>query len=337
MHTKAYKRKSEVKEMRKEAAGGTAVVKAERPIKKESLPVQIKKELIKNRYLYLLAIPVIAFYALFMYGPMFGLVIAFKQYNIGQGILQSKWVGFQYFQEFFKSIYFTRTLANTFIISFADILFGFPLPIIFALMLNELRGKWFKKTVQTVTYLPHFISMVVICGMITDFFSTDGIISKLIETLGGQNMNYLASPKWFRSIFVGTNVWQSFGWNSIIYLAALTGVDAQLYEAATIDGAGRFKQLWHVTLPGILPTIMIMLIMRLGQVLSVGYEKIILLYSPSTYNVADVISSYVYRMGIGGSRYGYSAAVGLFQSLINVVMLLLANRLSAKFSETSLF
>ncbi len=324
--------------MKKQGAGASAAMTAgENEKKKLSLAMRIKRELVKNRYLYLLAIPVIAFYALFLYGPMFGLVIAFKQYNIGQGILQSKWVGFQYFQEFFKSIYFSRTLLNTFIISFADILFGFPLPIIFALLLNELRGTRFKKTVQTVTYLPHFISMVVICGMITDFFSTDGVISRLIAMLGGENMNYLASPKWFRTIFVGTNVWQSFGWNSIIYLAALTSVDAQLYEAATIDGAGRFKQLWHVTLPGILPTIMIMLIMRLGQVLSVGYEKIILLYSPSTYNVADVISSYVYRIGIGGSRYSYSAAVGLFQSVINVLMLLLANRLSAKFSETSLF
>ena len=268
---------------------------------------------------------------------MFGLVIAFKQYNIGQGIWGSSWVGLQYFKEFFSGIYFTRTLANTFIISFADILFGFPLPIIFALLLNEIRFRKFKKVVQTVTYLPHFISMVVICGMIMDFFSTDGIISKLIESLGGENMNYIASPKWFRTIFVSTNVWQSFGWNSIIYLAALAGVDAELYEAATIDGAGRFKQLWHVTLPGILPTIMIMLILRLGQVLSVGYEKIILLYSSGTYEVADVISSYVYRMGITGSRYSYSAAVGLFQSVVNVVMLLLANRLSAKFSETSLF
>ena len=324
--------------MKKQGAGASAAMTAgENEKKKLSLAMRIKRELVKNRYLYLLAIPVIAFYALFLYGPMFGLVIAFKQYNIGQGILQSKWVGFQYFQEFFKSIYFSRTLLNTFIISFADILFGFPLPIIFALLLNELRGTRFKKTVQTVTNLPHFISMVVICGMITDFFSTDGVISRLIAMLGGENMNYLASPKWFRTIFVGTNVWQSFGWNSIIYLAALTSVDAQLYEAATIDGAGRFKQLWHVTLPGILPTIMIMLIMRLGQVLSVGYEKIILLYSPSTYNVADVISSYVYRIGIGGSRYSYSAAVGLFQSVINVLMLLLANRLSAKFSETSLF
>ena len=325
--------------MKNQATSGIAAVAAGKREKnmKEPLVRRMKKELVRNKYLYLLAIPVIAFYAIFMSGPMCGLVIAFKQYNIGQGILGSKWVGLQYFREFFQSIYFSRTLINTFIISFADILFGFPLPIIFALLLNELRGNRFKKTVQTITYLPHFISMVVICGMITDFFTTDGIVSKLIEALGGQNMNYLNSAKWFRTIFVGTNVWQSFGWNSIIYLAALTGVDAQLYEAATIDGAGRFKQLWHVTLPGILPTIMIMLILRLGQVLSVGYEKIILLYSPATYEVADVISSYVYRMGIGGSRYSYSAAVGLFQSVVNVLMLLLANRLSAKFSETSLF
>lgn len=268
---------------------------------------------------------------------MFGLVIAFKQYNVGQGIWASPWVGLQYFKEYFSSVYFTRTLGNTLIISFSTILYGFPLPIIFALLLNELRSNKFKKVVQSCTYLPHFISMVVICGMITDFFSTDGIISKFIELLGGENKNYLADPRWFRTIFVATDVWQSFGWNSIIYLAALAGVDQELYEAATIDGAGRFKQLWHVTLPGIMPTIIIMLILRIGTVLSVGYEKIILLYSPGTYNVADVISSYVYRTGITGTRYSYSAAVGMFQSVVNVILLLIANKLSAKFSETSLF
>lgn len=304
---------------------------------KLSLPTRIGRELVRNRYLYILAIPVIAYYLIFLYGPMFGLVIAFKQYTIGTSIWNSPWVGLQYFKEFFSGIYFTRTLRNTFIISFLDILVGFPLPIIFALLLNEVRRNWFKKTVQTVTYLPHFISMVVICGMITDFFSTDGVITRFLTLFGGQNMNYLGASNWFRGIFVGTNVWQSFGWNSIIYLAALTGVDAQLYEAATIDGAGRFRQIWHVTLPGILPTVMIMLILRLGQVLSVGYEKIILLYSPATYEVGDVISSYVYRMGLQSSRYSYSTAVGLFQSVVNVVMLLLANWLSARFSETSLF
>lgn len=298
---------------------------------------RITAELKRNKYLYILSVPVILFYALFMYGPMFGLVIAFKQYNIGQGIIGSKWVGLQYFKEFFQGIYFSRTLINTFVISFLDILLGFPLPIIFALLLNELQGKWFKKTVQTVTYLPHFISMVVICGMIVDFFGTNGIITHFIEMFGGENANYLAKPEWFRGIFVGTNVWQTFGWNSIIYLAALSGVDAQLYEAARIDGAGRFKQMWHVTLPGICPTIITMLILRMGQVLSVGYEKIILLYSPSTYEVADVISSFVYRMGLQSSRYSYSAAVGLFQSMINIIVLVIANKLAGKLSETSLF
>ena len=304
---------------------------------KKSVWERISIELKRNKYLYILSIPVIAYYLIFMYGPMFGLVIAFKQYNIGQGIWGSKWVGFQYFFEFVNGVYFTRTLFNTLIISLSDILFGFPVPILFALLLNELRNERFKKIVQTVSYLPHFISLVVICGMINDFFSTNGIISQLIELLGGENMNYVASPKWFRPIFVGTNIWQSFGWNSIIYLAALTGVDAVLYEAATIDGAGRMRQLWHITIPGILPTIMVMLILRMGQVMLVGYEKIILLYSPSTYEVADVISSYVYKVGVINSRYGYSAAVGLFQSVINVFILLIANRISKKVSKTSLF
>ena len=324
--------------MKKQGAGASAAMTAGGNEKKKlSLAMRIKRELVKNRYLYLLAIPVIVFYALFLYGPMFGLVIAFKQYNIGQGIFQSKWVGFQYFQEFFKSIYFSRTLLNTFIISFADILFGFPLPIIFALLLNELRGTRFKKTVQTVTYLPHFISMVVICGMITDFFSTDGVISRLIAMLGGENMNYLASPKWFRTIFVGTNVWQSFGWNSIIYLAALTGVDAQLYEAATIDGAGRWRQLWNVTLPGIMGTIMIVLIMRMGRMLTIGYDKIILLYNPAIYERADVISTYVYRRGLLDGDYGYSAAVGLFNSVFNFIFLMTANFFSKKATGSGLW
>ena len=306
---------------------------------KKKLPVgtRIKNELIKNRYLYILLIPVLAYYLIFCYGPMFGLVMAFKDYNISKGLLGSPWVGLKYFKEFFGGIYFTRTLRNTFIISIADIVFGFPFPIIFALMLNEIRAVKFKKLVQTVTYLPHFISMVVICGMITNFFSVDGIITQLIAKLGGERINYIASPKWFRTIFIGTNVWQSFGWNSIIYLAALAGVDAELYEAAAIDGAGRFKMLLHVTLPGIIPTIVIMLILRLGQVISVGYEKIILLYSSSTYDVADVISSYVYRMGIAGSRYSFSAAVGLFQSCINVVMLVVANGIARKFNDSASF
>ena len=222
-------------------------------------------------------------------------------------------------------------------LSCMDIIIGFPVPIIFALLLNEIRGNKFKKVVQTASYLPHFISMVVICGMITDFFSTDGLITKLLTLFGGENMNYIGDSRYFRSIFVGTGIWQGFGWGSIIYLAALSGVDSELYDASAIDGAGRWKQLLYVTLPSIANTIIVMLILRLGQVLSVGYEKIILLYSTPTYEVADVISSYTYRSGLLGGRYGYSAAVGMFQSVINVIILFGANILSKKYSETSLF
>ena len=303
----------------------------------KTLGYRIKTELILNRYLYILLVPVLAYYIIFMYLPMFGLVMAFKDYSIGQGLMESPWVGLKYFKEFVNGIYFTRTLKNTLVISFASILFGFPAPIIFALLLNEINNGKFKKFVQTSTYLPHFISMVVICGMVTSFFGTNGLITKIIVMLGGENINYIASPQWFRTVFVASDIWQGFGWGSIIYLSALSGVDEALYEAATIDGAGRLKQLWHITLPGIMPTIMIMLIMRLGSVMSVGYEKIILLYSPATYEVADVISSYVYRMGIVGSRYSYSAAVGLFQSVINIFILFIANKVSDKMTETSLF
>lgn len=310
----------------------------EKRLKKEKkLSERIVIELKKNKYLYILSIPIFLYFILFKYLPMFGLTLAFKDYNIMKGVAASEWVGLKYFKEFFSSVYFTRTLLNTFIISLMDIVIGFPIPIIFALLLNELRGKYFKKFVQTASYLPHFISMVVICGMITDFFSTNGLISTLISKLGGENMNYIGSSSHFRQIFVGTNIWQQLGWNSIIYIAALAGVDRDLYEAAAVDGAGRWRQLIHITLPGIAGTIIIMLIMRLGQVLSVGYEKIILLMTTQTQDVADVIASYTYRAGIIDQRYSYSIAVGMFQSVINVIILLTANTISKKVTETSLF
>lgn len=303
-----------------------------------TIGTRIKKELKRNYCVYIMAIPVIVYFLLFCYGPMFGVVIAFKQYDMAKGILASKWVGLKYFIEYFQSEYFVRTVRNTLLISFYDIIIGFPIPIIFALMLNEIVNVRFKKLVQNVTYLPHFISMVVMCGIISDFFATEGAATRLIAALGGEKVNYLGLAKYFRRIFVGTNIWQAFGWESIIYLAALTGVDKQLYEAAEIDGAGRFKQLIHVTLPGIIPTIVIMLIMRIGQVMSVGYEKIILLYGPSTYETADVISSFVYRRGLGETmQYSYSTAVGLFQSVINLIFLITTNAISKKLSDTSLF
>lgn len=298
----------------------------------------IKKDFSNCKYLYLMAFPVILYYVLFHYLPMYGVIIAFKQYNVADGIMGSPWVGFQYFKEFFNSIYFTRVLKNTLIISFYDLVIGFPFPIIFALLMNELANEKFKRFVQTATYLPHFISLVVICGIITDYFSSSGIITSLFAFFGAPRINYVGSNAHFRHIYVWTNLWQAIGWNSIVYLAALTGIDQQLYEAARIDGAGKFKQIIHVTLPGIASTIIVMLIMKIGKVLSLGYEKIILLYSPATYETADVISSFVYRRGLGENmQYSFSTAVGLFQSVVNLVLILSANAVSKKFTDMGLF
>lgn len=307
------------------------------PVKKASLGTRIKKEWQRNYCLYIFAIPIFIYFIMFKYVPMFGLVIAFKNFSLGKGVFGSDWVGFKYFMEFFNSVYFTRTLTNTLTLSILSILFNFPFPIIFALLLNEIKAGKLKRFVQTSSYLPHFISMVVICGIITDFCSSDGLITSLIVALGGDKINYLADSRYFRTIFVTSGVWQTFGWSSIIYIAALTGIDEQLYEAAAIDGATRWQRVWHITIPGIANTIIILLIMRLGHVLSVGYEKVILLYTPQTYDVADIISSYNYRLGIIEARYGYSTAVGLFQSIINIIVLVISNGLSRKYSETSLF
>lgn len=305
--------------------------------RKTSLWEKIKNELYTNRYLYALAIPVVVYYLLFCYGPMFGIVVAFKNYQISEGILGSEWVGFKYFIEFFKGLYFDRTFRNTLLLSIYDIIFGFPIPIIFALMLNEIGNLKYKKAVQTITYLPHFISMVVLCGMIVDFFSRDGIITKFLMLFGGPEIDYMGGAEYFRRIYVGTNIWQGFGWGSIIYIAAISGIDQELYEAAQIDGAKRLRQTWHITLPGIANTIILMLILRLGAVLSVGAEKVILLYNAGTYETADVISSYVYRMGLQGARYSYSTAVGLFQSVVNFIILIIANGVTKKINGSSLF
>ena len=305
--------------------------------KKESFTEKIKKEWKKNYCLYILSLPILLYFLMFKYIPMFGLTIAFKNFTLGKGVFGSEWVGLKYFKEFLTGVYFVRTMKNTLIISLLSIVFSFPVPIIFALLVNEVKNMKLKKTVQTTSYLPHFISMVVICGMIKDFCSSDGLITSLIVALGGESLNYIGDSRYFRTIYIISGIWQTFGWSSIIYLSALSGIDDQLYEAASIDGAGRWKKLWHITLPGIANTIIILLIMRLGSVLSVGYEKIILLYTPQTYEVADVISSYTYRMGILDARYGYSAAVGMFQSVINVIILVLANQLSKKYTETALF
>lgn len=303
----------------------------------ESFSVRVKKDWKKNRSLYLLVIPVILFYLLFHYKPMYGAIIAFQDFNPRLGISGSEWVGFDQFTRFFTSPYFGRLVKNTLLLSFYGIIFGFPAPIILALLLNELRAKKFKKTVQTITYLPHFISLVVVTGIIKDFTQSTGLINDIIVWFGGARSSLIQNPELYRTIYVLSDIWQGIGWGSIIYLSALSGIDQQLYEASSIDGAGRWKQLIHVTLPGIAPTIVIMLIMRMGQILGTGYEKTILLYNEATYETADVIASYIYRVGILERNWSYSTAIGLFNSVINLALLIITNKISKHVSETSLW
>ena len=288
--------------------------------------------------MYFMALPVIAYYLIFHFAPMFGLVIGFERYIPTKGILGSQWIGFANFKRFFNDIYFWRLMRNTFLINLYDLIFGFPIPIIFALLLNEVKNLKFKKVVQTITYMPYFISLVVICGLISTFSKESSPIAQLVSIISGNpRMNLLSNPGYFRTLYVSTNIWQGFGWGSIIYFAALSGVDPTLYEAAIMDGAGRFRQVVHVTLPSIAPTIVIMLILRMGSMMSVGFEKIILLYSPITYETADVISSYTYRVGLVQLDYSFSTAVGLFNSLINLTLILFANAVSRRVNETSLW
>lgn len=295
------------------------------------------KDLTKNKFLYLMAIPVIAYYLIFHYKPIYGAIIAFKDYSPALGILGSPWVGLKHFRDFFESIYFWRLIRNTFMISFYQLLFGFPAPIILALLLNEVRNKYFKSTVQTITYLPHFISLVVVCGMIRDFTLSHGVINDIIVWFEGTRLALLQNPNLFRTIYVSSGIWQEIGWGSIIYLATLSGIDQQQCEAAAIDGAGRFRQMLYITIPGLMPTVIILLILRLGRMLSVGFEKIILLYNPATFETADVISSFVYRRGLQELNWSYSSAVGLFNSTINFILLVIANKISRQVNETSLW
>ena len=291
----------------------------------------------RNPGIYILMIPVLAFFIIFAYVPMGGIIMAFQNYTPKGGFFHSDFVGFKHFTDFFGSIYFGRLIGNTLAISILNLIFGFPAPIIFALLLNEVGNKAFKKTVQTVSYLPYFISLVIVCGLVADFTASDGPVTDLIASLGGERINYLGQPQYFRTIYILSDMWQGLGFSSIIYLAALAGIDQELYEAAALDGANRWRQTIHVTLPGIASTIIILLILRMGTMFSVGYEKIILLYSTNTYETADVISSYVYRKGLQEFNYSYSAAVGLFNSVINTVLLVFSNKMSSRFSDTRLF
>ena len=302
-----------------------------------SLTRTLKRDFYLNKYKYLLILPVLAYFVLFCYKPMYGIIIAFQDYRANLGIAGSRWVGFRNFLVFFKDPYFFRLLRNTLSISLLSIVFGFPAPIILAIFLNEVKNTVFKRTVQTVTYMPYFISMVVICSLIRTYLSSDGLFSQMAVAVGGAGKNYLMYPQYFYPMYVISGIWETIGWNSIIYLAALTGIDQEQYEAAIIDGAGRFRRIWSITLPNLLPIIMVLFILRMGGILNVGFEKIILLYNPNTYQVADVISTFVYRRGIQEAAYSYATAVGLFNSLVNVAFLVLANTLSRKFTDSSLF
>lgn len=291
---------------------------------------RLKRDMYRNWSLYLLAVPMVAFYIVFCYGPIYGQIIAFKDFSPALGILDSPWVGLKHFIAFFNSRTCWELIRNTFLINIYALIFGLPAPILFALLLNEIRSQPFKRSIQTISYLPYFISLVVVCGMILDFTRKDGVINDVIALFGGQRISFMIDAGWFRPIYTITDIWQGLGWGSIIYIAAITNIDQGLYEAATIDGAGRWRKMWHVTLPGIRETIAIVYIMKVGQMMSVGFEKIILLYNGMTYETADVISTYVYRMGLMQMNYSYSSAVGLFNSVINLALLLTANRVSKR-------
>lgn len=297
----------------------------------------IKKILKKDKYLYLLLLPGLILYILFCYYPMYGLLMAFQDYNPVDGILGSPFIGLYHFTNFFNSMFFGRLLRNTILLSLYNLIFGFPIPIIFALLLNEVKPGPFKKFTQTVSYLPYFISVVVIVGLLNIIFSPTGMIPDVLTKVFGSSPNFLTDPSWFRTMYVGSEIWQHFGWNSIIYMAALSGIDQGLYEAAKIDGASRIQQIWHITLPGIAPTIVTLLILNSGSLLSVGFEKIILMYSPATYSTADVISTYTYRVGLLQSQYSFGVAVGLFNSIANCIVLVIVNTVSKKLTETSLW
>ena len=299
--------------------------------------VRLREDFARNRVLYLMVLPVVIFYILFAYLPMYGITIAFQDFNPALGYFKSPWVGWENFKSFFGSVYFWRVLRNTLHISLASIIFGFPAPKLLALLINEVNSKAFMKSVQTLTYLPHFISLVVVCGIIRDFTSTGGVVTQMIAKVTGDNTSMLMKPQAFVPLYVVSEIWQGIGWGSIIYIAALSGIDTQLYEAASLDGCGRLRQVIHVSIPGILPTIVIMLILRMGSVLNVGYEKIILLYNPSIYETADVISSFTYRKGLQEFEWSYGSAVGLFNSIVNVFFLLGTNYMSSKLTQSSLW
>ena len=297
----------------------------------------IRKDALKNWTLYLLVLPVIVFYILFHYRPMYGALIAFMDFRPALGMAGSPWVGFENFMRFFNGPFFFRLMRNTFAMNVLLLVFGFPAPILLALMMNELKSQKYKRVVQTITYMPFFISAIVVVGIIQDFTLSTGLFNDIAVFFGGTRRNLLADASLFRTIFVTQDIWRSVGFGSIVYLAALANIDQEQYEAAMIDGAGRFRKLISITIPGIMPTIVILLILRMGSMMSIGFETIMLMASPPVYEVGDVIGYYVFRVGIQQGNFSFATAVGLFNSTINFALLIIANTISRRVNETSLW
>lgn len=291
----------------------------------------------KDLSLYIMFIPFLLYLLIFNYKPMLGIIIAFKDFDVYKGIMASEWVGLEHFKTFVSGAYFPRTLKNTFVLGICNLVFAFPAPILLAIMLNEMRSRSLKSFVQTATFLPHFISMVVICGITVNLLAPSGIINSLIEAFGGERIYFMTKPEWFRTIYISTGIWAGCGYGAIIYLAALSGIDPCLYEACVIDGGNKFRQIIHITLPGILPTIVVQLVINIGGMFSVGYEKIILLYQPVTYETADVISTYMFRIGMSDGKYDLATAVGLFNSMVSLIFVSTTNIISKRLTETALW
>ncbi|MBD2844308.1 sugar ABC transporter permease [Paenibacillus sp. IB182496] len=296
------------------------------------------QKLKRDKIFLLLLLPTILYYVIFKYMPMFGIVISFKQYEVFKGIWESDWVGLKHYITFFQSPSAWNLIRNTFLIGFYSLIFGFPAPIILALLLNELRQNGLKRVFQSLSYLPHFISIVVVTSMATMFLSpTNGIVNELLGFLGIDPIPFMQKASWFRTIYVSTGIWQEVGWGSIIYLAALTTIDPQLYDAAEMDGASRGKKMWHITIPGIMPAIVILLILRVGNIIDIGFEKVYLLYNPATYETADILSTYVYRTGLVAGNFSYGAAIDVFSGVIGLIFVVTVNHIARKVGENSLW
>ncbi len=307
---------------------------ANSPTKKRSFGYLVMRDW---QLLVIIALPAI-YYFVFHYLPMFGLTIAFQNFKPGRGFLGSNWVGLKYFIQFFNSYYFVRIVRNTVLLNVYNLILGFPIPVLFALLLNDINRKRTKNTIQTIVYFPHFLSNVIVVGMMVNMLSVNGgVINILLKQLGFEARSFMADPGSFRGLYIGSDIWQHFGFRSIIYLAAITGLSQDVFEAARIDGATRFQTAFYVTLPSIMPTIIITLLLQLGGMMSVGFEKVFLMYSEATYEVSDVISTYVYRRGLANAEYSFGAAVGFFNSVVNLCLLVLFNSIARKFGESSLW